>query len=255
MSVPSPPKIRSGGEQLAQLPRITVPKFFQKVNLVKQKITFQLYESDNTPAKKVPRLTMYVNPNSMQVKRKKKVTVQYTYGGFVVQHWHDDVITVECTGMLGSFRGEEREHASTYQRFMELIRTFTLVGRSVDAPSFATALQGLPAKAADKKIDTNNPEEFLILPGDYSKDKRRHVVLPGVKNYAFVEMGFGHERYKGVFDSFDLDWNYEQPNTAKYSFNFIAFNRSDTDFDILDNALEAVNTYESLRNNKVLRSL
>ena len=60
-------------------------------------------------------------------------------------------------------------------------------------------------------------------------------------------MGFGHERYYGVFESLDTVYDETKPLTLKYSLKMLAWEEKNVGFDILDMALEAIDLYENVR--------
>ena len=224
----------------------------RKINLVKQKVTFQLFIDDNTPATDVPKIVLKINPDNMVIKRKKRLNIGYTYGGFVVQHWHPEHTVITCEGLIGSFAGEEREHSTAYQRFQDLLNIYKKSGQIVDSPS---ASSGFQQPSPFPEVGTPGSDRQVISPEDFRKGFSRNKVSRGTQRYQFVEMGFGHERFRGVFETFDLTWSYDMPNTGKYSFTFLVFEERDVEFDLLDNILEVANLYESVKSNKLLRSL
>ena len=219
-------------------------KLARDINRIKQRLTFQLFLDDNTPATDIPRILLYVNPDTLTVRRLKQSSVTYTYGGFVTQHWHPQAGAISANGFIGGFKGEEREASDVYKRFQQLVRIYKLCGKVLDSPDLSTAFPGLPATGTTAG---NIRRQGGVRDADYVTGQPSRQTLPGVTAYSFVELTFGHERFRGVFDSFDITYDYSQPNTVRYTFNFSVFAEEDVAFDLLDSALEAVDLYQTFK--------
>jgi len=101
------------------------------------------------------KLVLHVNPKSMQLKYQRKVERIQTRGGFVEQHWGDDVQTISFSNATGAFMrlysglsnvtnpslGGTRRQTLAYDSYLDLLALFH--GNASVYDSFGrVALQG-----------------------------------------------------------------------------------------------------------------
>lgn len=212
----------------------------RKAGIVKRKITFQLFEDANTPARNIPRVGMQVNPNTLAFRAKKQVGVGYTYGNFTIQHWHDRHTVITGSGLIKSFDSDNREASESFRRFNELINIFKNCGQILQDPETKSTYKGIPG-------GRSSADGLTIRREDWSKGKLSPVVVNNTTSYPFVEMGYSHIRYRGVFETFDVLEEQNLPQSFKYNFTFLVFEEYDVTFGILDAALDAKDLFQKVR--------
>lgn len=188
---------------------------------------FRLKRHDGTVAP-IPELILRVNPESFTVSYKKKSDLVYTTGGFVVQHWHEDKMTIRASGWVPSFRGRAKILTEGYQMFLGLLNIYTqcgnvqkflgqqLISKDLDIDYFTKAY-----------TDTQVKNSLNPVTGKEEKVFERRVPETLVM-YPKVELFYQNDVYEGMFTDFTSKENYETPNTLQYDFTFIADKKTDT---------------------------
>ena len=161
----------------------------------------------------------------------------------MVQHWHDRPAVVTASGMIGSFRDSEREQAEVFRRFQDLVKIYEKCGEVLTDYNLEAAFRRAPATETQTQQETVDKARNE----DFQKGRSNYIVVPGITSHAFVVMGFGHERYRGVFNSFDVTYDYAQPNTVRFTFAFTVVDRDDVTFDLLDTAVAIGNIHQTAR--------
>lgn len=186
----------------------------------------------------LPFIALPINPHQFKVVHKKKSDVIYTLGGFVINHWHDDVTTITATGYLPSFGGRAKALTTSYQfGFLPLLNMYKSCGQiattyrqSVTTPSLD---RDKLTRDAGKTKDNNLPNVGYSK-GDSTPSDTLTVSGNALRN-AHIDLYYQHDVYTGIFTDFTIDETYEQPNTLLYSFTFKAFRSKNV---VIPNLLE-----------------
>lgn len=199
----------------------------------------------NTQDMTFPFLILPVNPNTFTVKFKKKSDLVYTLGGFVINHWHEDFITITAEGTLPSFQNKSKIFSTSYYAFLSLLNMYKTggelklipqtipVSRSKDTNDLLlTAPPVAPLTASGNTAQTaaSNAE---VLAGTSESNKDLRVKLTELRN-ATIELQYQNDIYEGIFKSLEIKENYEQPNTISYTIEFHAISKKDILFGSLD---------------------
>lgn len=93
-------------------------------------------------------LMLHVNPNSLQEQHTKRLERIQTRGGWVEQHWGDDLTSISCSGSTGGFINVQtglssvlRKQTIAWNRYWDLLSLYRGNG-SVYNPDGAIVLQG-----------------------------------------------------------------------------------------------------------------
>lgn len=208
-----------------------------------------------------PVVTLPVNPKVFKVAYKKHSSYKYTLGGFVLNHWHPDVITITCTGFIPSMRGKSKVMAQSYQAFLQLLEIFKscgdITGTSTNIELLSSGEQAnvappippdsgtginvpltQPSYNASSMVATSNVQASAqSQQGDPSGSTKIadpanttaiavpkiHVVTSTYQlQNAEIKLIYQADCYTGIFTDFSIEEDEEQPNTISYSFVFIA---------------------------------
>lgn len=190
-------------------------------------IMFQAYDSKN-PTWRYPLVILPVNPNTLKVDYNKKSSIHYTLGGFVVTHWHDDVITLTAQGYIPSFKGKSKILSESYQYFLKLLNLYLSCGKIDRIPVLYENIMFLDS---NKLL---NPEITSIETGiEGSKLVKQLSAVVFSLNRSTILLRYQDDVYHGIFTKFSIDESYDLPNTLQYSFTFIAMNKTNILFDSL----------------------
>jgi hypothetical protein len=225
--------------QLGMDPNITasIQSILDKIDLPisSRLIMFQAVDNGN-PDWRFPLLVLPVNPDSFKVSYKKKSDLVYTLGGFVVTHWHDDVITITGSGYIPSFKGKSKVLAESYQYFLKFLDLYLSCGQiERESILYSTPLSTkTDVKELISTVSTNNqtqsqpkPAEDLIKSVQHSEELK--VTLTSLQR-STIWLRYQDDAYNGIFTQFDIDETQEQPNTLKYTFTFKAMERINVTF-------------------------
>lgn len=206
--------------------------------LLARLMRFRLKKHDGTTAG-LPELILRINPDTLNITYKKRSNLVYTTGGFVTQHWHDDVISIDASGWVPSFKGRAKILSDGYQVFLGLLDIYTKCGnvqRFLGQQLLAKRLgfeeflksytDAVPKKVKDKSA-TEQPaseQSASAQPSTYET----------LVTYPKVELYYQNDMFEGIFTEFSSEENYEFPNTLRYKFRFIADKKIDTTTASLD---------------------
>lgn len=191
-----------------------------------------------------PFLILPVNPDLFRVEYKKRSDVEYTLGGFVITHWHDDVTTITASGYIPTFRNKAKVLTSSFRAFLTLLQMYKEAGQpkliGTVFPSTGTQAQAQLNKLGNTQAVVA-PSVASAVPngqapktvGPDPKDQTISFTLGRIQN-SIIELGYMSDIYKGIFTSFVVEEAYEQPNTLKYTFTFKAVEVTDILFGNLD---------------------
>lgn len=191
---------------------------------------FRLKKHDGTTSP-LPELILRINPDSFSVSYKKKSDLVYTTGGFVVQHWHPDKMTIRASGWVPSFKGRAKILTEGYQMFLQLLDIYMKCGSTelfLGQKLLSTNL-GINA-FLEKYTDTqgkqvqDNRQPSLST----AKTAKEAATFETYAMYPKVELFYQNDVYEGIFTDFTSRESYEMPNTLQYEFTFIADKRTDT---------------------------
>ena len=132
----------------------------------------------------IPDLAMKINPTNLSENFQKLINRKRTKGGFIVEHWGDQLDSISATGVTGGFmneRGltnENRRDTSAFQSFESLISIYRNNGSIYSTRDGSLVAQG-----------------SIIM---YYDDTIRH----------------------GFFETFSVDESPEKPYNIDYQFTF-----------------------------------
>jgi len=162
-------------------------------------------------------IEMYINPQSIKIHQQKLIKSERSKGGFIVQYWGEDLITISISGHTGSSG-------------IEGINVLNDIYRSEQIAFDAIALEAL---AKSKSED----EDFLTaaIPGlgevfDFAKNLGEQVQGTGLTiprptlgfYAASVEMYWMGEVYRGYFENFDVTESADKLGIFDYNMSFKA---------------------------------
>lgn len=170
-----------------------------------------------------------VNPDNWDVDYQKKVNIDFTALGFVVNHWHDDIIRCQASGYLPTFQSRAKILTESYQDFLALLRIYAQCGKvTVNYNKIQTVPTGFAPSNAS--VSTATTEASTGVVGKTSMNAGEisalQVTTQSVQ-IAQVRLQYQNDAYIGVFKNFQIKESYDEPNTLKYSFEFAAFRRED----------------------------
>lgn len=238
--------------QLAYLTARNVGRSTELLDIPIQMKLMQFWPKDISGVPLLPFIVLPVNPDNFKVQYKKKTDVVYTLGGFVVNHWHDDVTTVTAEGYIPSFASKAKILTTSYQLgFLPLLNLYKSCGQvsteyrstiqyqSQDEGKMTT----VPPKGAnvDGAVNTSRLAEVKPAGIAYGENQAKTtdtlVVTGNQLRNASIQLIYQHDLYEGVFTDFTIEETYEQPNTLKYGFTFKSWRQSNV---IVPNILESM---------------
>jgi len=197
-----------------------------------------------------PFIVLPVNPDMLRVAYKKRSDIAYTIGGFVVQHWHDDVITITASGYFPTFRNKAKVLTSSFRAFMSLLNLYRSIGGTSNVPVTFPSSPSLlddklkklkPSTSGEGKVPTDQYPavgngQTTVTKTDGKETETQLVTRATVHSIqnSIAELRYQSDVYRGIFTDFSIDEMYEQPNTMKYSFTFKAMEKIDVFFGSLD---------------------
>jgi hypothetical protein len=186
----------------------------------------------------VPDVVLPVNPDKFDVTFKKKSSLIYTMGSFVTQHWHDDVISIDATGMIPSFANQAKIIASSYQAFLRVVDVYTKCGQITVVNTATTTLQTFTTDKNTPQVNSLSNSVSEATDGTFSTNTTKLLTTRQLLN-ASVQLLYQDLVYTGIFQNFMITESYEQPNTLVYKFNFVAAKKEST---LLGSLADAFNT-------------
>lgn len=92
-------------------------------------VTHNIYTSPQSTI--FPYLVLHVNPESFEESYTKLITRQITRGGYVEQHWGEELDIISCSGSTGMFvtirdgvSALNRKASIAYQKYIELVSLY-----------------------------------------------------------------------------------------------------------------------------------
>jgi hypothetical protein len=206
---------------------------------------------------------MFINPSSIGYAYKKLIQKDRTKGGFTLQYWGEDLITLNISGTTGS-SGVEGINV-LYEIYRAEQYAFDAVGLSINASNASAGLASNIVNAAGSGLDslTGAPlgSGAGILNDVFGLDSPANTLainnLPSLAQLAFsVEMYYDGWVYRGFFENISFTesasnfaWEYQITFTATqrrgYRANYFPFHKS------ARNGPSDPNTPYSINGNKV----
>ena len=166
-------------------------------------------------------IEMYVNPQNLTIKQQKKINSERTKGGFVVQYWGEELISITISGTTGSSGIEGINVLNDVYRGEQ-------IAFDVLAIEEAAKYQDESAKSW---IDTFFPQigdmtDILEELGGGDTGPNYTVPRPTFASYATgIELYWQGEIYRGFFTDFDVQENTSDLGLFNYTMNFKATQR------------------------------
>ena len=205
-----------------------------------------------------PILVLPVNPNTFRVNYRKKSDLVYTLGGFVVTHWHDDVISITGDGYIPSFKNKAKILSDSYQYFLQFLELYLSCGKvKREVNKFIKALslnssELLSTQLRDSAIEASSALNTSIIKKDVGKEIQ--ITTQTIQN-SLIELRYQQDLYEGIFTSFSIEESYEMPNTLRYNFDFKAMSRKDVVFGSLNETYNAVDELFGTTNQTLQQTL
>lgn len=163
-----------------------------------------------TQAASIPTLVLLVNPATLEMNYAKKVTQTQTRGGFVEEHWGEELDRITASGTtLGWFQIQQTKDSQTGSR---------KVLTSGDARSATAAYQNFTSL-----LDVYKNNASVYSSGGFVLNKTAGVTKGIVTEFGFVNMVFDNGNYMGAFQSFNYRETGDKPFTFDYDFEFTVY--------------------------------
>jgi hypothetical protein len=175
----------------------------------------------------LPDVFLPVNPDKFDVTHKKKSSLVYTMGGFVTQHWHDDIITIDASGFIPSFANQAKIISDSYHAFLKVVDIYMKCGQIEVANEKKAVLQSFTTK--DDQLDSMQ-NDVSARTGGVKPSTTSITIEPRTLLNAQIQLIYQDIMYTGIFQTFTIQEDYEQPNTLRYRFTFHASDKADTMF-------------------------
>lgn len=186
----------------------------------------------------LPTIVLPVNPKTFKVTYKKKSNYQYTLGGFVLNHWHDDLTTIQASGYIPSMSSRSKPFALSYWYFLRFLNLYKQCGQVtayqksyVQTANPAGELgQSVPPESATDISETQlDPVTRVDENGNIQANHQDSILVDRKKiQSAEINLAYQAENHIGIFTDFTIDESEEYPNTLQYTFNFLARESGDT---------------------------
>lgn len=138
-------------------------------------------------------LSMHVPPSEITYTYSKEISKNKARGNWVIEHWGDNMLSIECSGQTGVFYRSDMGLTRTYAQYtyahyelMQMLQMYRNNGMSYD-PTYGV-------------VDTISE----------------------------ITLTYDDKTYRGCFDAFNVRENAEQPYRFDYDFIFVARGESDT---------------------------
>ena len=193
----------------------------------------------------LPGIILPINPDQFKAQFKKRSDVIYTLGGFVINHWHDDVITITASGMIPSFGSRAKILTTSYQVFLQLLNLYKSCGQIATSYSSLIEVPSLDRSKLLERTGTGRGVVFDESLNDVSIPRKDTMVISGTQlRNATIELVYQHDLYEGIFIDFNIEESYDMPNTLRYTFTFKAISHKNIITDKLSggNAMTAGDT-------------
>lgn len=132
-------------------------------------MAFQITSPFNSRKAMLPHaLVMHVNPSSLTLSHTKRVERFQTRGGFVEQHWGDELTDIQASGSTGAFMNVYtglssvlRQNTIAWDRYRDLYDLYRCNG-AVFGPSGSIVLQGHVMLMFDRGTYLGHFENFEV---------------------------------------------------------------------------------------------
>ena len=140
-------------------------------------------------------LTLFINPKTWTRSTTKKNTNTFTRGGYKSERWGEELEQIDASGEIGAFYTQQtgltrinRSQTPSYRNFLQLIQMFKNNGCY-----YSNTYDGANLGAT----------------------KSARIV-----NVGYIEVLYGHEYFRGTFDSLSVKESADSPFSLSYSFTF-----------------------------------
>lgn len=161
-------------------------------------------------------IEMYVNPERIQINKRKEITTQRTKGGFVLQYWGEDLTKISISGTTGSSG-------------IEGINVLDEIYRGEQI-----AFDIISLEEATKLKEDEDSFSNIIIPGlteitnfldsvEETPKKLIEIAVPTLGYYAStIELYWMGEVYRGFFADFSITEASAKLGLFDYTMNFVA---------------------------------
>lgn len=187
---------------------------------------------DNRPSP--PPLSLLINPENMVLTFNKKISTNFTRGGYVVEEWGEELDVMTCEGKIGGYYIT----TSSVKNSPHALNGLNRYNRSKSL-SFKNLYKLLYIYRNNGAIYQNTvrdkKENKLIQRSGYPYiNKRAPLVLENPKNrmdrIGDVFIQYDNTEYLGAFDSFSITEDANSPYTLSYKFQFTIQRRTVKDY-------------------------
>lgn len=172
---------------------------------------------------------MYINPQNMDIVEKKVIQKQRTKGGYIVQYWGEELMTIRIAGSTGAsgveginilrkvYRAEQDSFLQVAQSLADRVNSYTAGGNIANIIA-----QGAGQSAKDLSGSISGGLITGLLGGGSSPS-----LLPTLGSLAVsVEMFYQGWVFKGFFEEFTVSENVANgPGVFNYNLNFTVLDR------------------------------
>jgi hypothetical protein len=153
-------------------------------------------------------IEMYVNPQQFSITANKKVSYNRTKGGFLVQYWGDDLLTININGTTGSSGIEG----------IELL--YDLYQSELLSPKRLDELRGVSSGSGYlASIPGVNPGRNPSDPSELRRVRRTDLVTRATQ----VVLWYGSKRYYGFFTAFTIQEAAANPGEYTYTLAYVVW--------------------------------
>jgi hypothetical protein len=172
---------------------------------------------------------MYINPQSMDIVEKKVIQKQRTKGGYIIQYWGEELMTIRISGSTGAsgieginilrkvYRAEQDSFMQVAQSLADRVNSYTAGGNIANVIA-----QGAGQSAKDLSGSVTGGLITGLLGGGSSPS-----LLPTLGSLAVsVELFYQGWVFKGFFEEFTVNETVSNgPGIFNYSLNFTVLDR------------------------------
>jgi hypothetical protein len=154
----------------------------------------------------VKTLELYINPESLTKSYTQIVSKIQTRGGFVVQHWGEQLTSIEASGKSGAFFVSQQDESSFRVGIVDSEKPSS-ISKTLNVVNEA---YGLANPAADNAPDRKNAKAWIAF--------RSFIDL--YRQSTLLAMSYDGYLYMGNFTNFSWDEDATNPFFITYSFSF-----------------------------------
>jgi len=172
---------------------------------------------------------MYINPQSMDIVEKKVIQKQRTKGGYIVQYWGEELMTIRISGSTGAsgiegvnilrkvYRAEQDSFLQVAQSLADRVNSYTAGGNIANVIA-----QGAGQSAKDLAGSISGGLITGLCGGGSSPS-----LLPTLGSLAVsVELFYQGWVFKGFFEEFTINENVANgPGVFNYNLSFTVLDR------------------------------